>query len=196
MAFPKVWLSVLSALQDHGMAEAAIAGGAIRDHLLNRPVKDVDIFAEHRGTERNLELLREAMGDAWAVKRVAGELEFIYARTMPEVAEVYDFWKRSGSDDDIFTIQQDWKYQVVFLNPPHVGIENVLDRFDIGLCKVGITLEHKPIAFTMDFMWDFSNQRITIVKPLEGSAMEAARDHATRIQTKYAGWPIFERPHR
>ena len=64
---------ILNAIRDLSPT-AHIAGGAVRDTLLERPIKDIDLFLDNSATDEAAKLMRKAGADRLAALRMALDL--------------------------------------------------------------------------------------------------------------------------
>src|SRR5215204_5982742 len=112
--------SMLSAVQALD-ASAHIGGGAVRDTLLERPIRDVDLFLDEAATDAAASLLRSEIG---FVK--VGEWKSYEMFSDPAVARVAKFEK---ADETIPVC-------LIALKRAR-GMQDNLRRFDFGVCMAG-----------------------------------------------------------
>jgi hypothetical protein len=103
---PAEWEALRRKVSHQAGRHAVIAGGAIRDHILGPPVKDIDIFF---------------LGmDAFAAKEIFGAEIIIYAGV--EEAK-HQYQTENGLTVDLVFSQ--WG-----------NVHSVLSHFDLGICRV------------------------------------------------------------
>lgn len=194
---PREWLDVLRAFQQVE-PEAVIAGGAVRDFLARRPVKDVDIFLPARfGKRKNKRLLQDAFAKSGlnVLKQEIGDFSVRREEAFPaperkEKKTEGVLWSRSKR------MSESWKviagharteYNIIFIeeaslppqgDKPKPFHQRLLQNFDVGLCRAatdGVTIDT-----TVDFNYDLENKTLTLVR-----AEETTQDHLARLQRKY-----------
>jgi hypothetical protein len=118
---------ILSKLKDAGIMGALIAGGACRDHILGRPVKDVDVFVP---SQPNIDVkLAQAFGAFNVSPIIAAE----YAGAGGEVEHVYEIQEE---DADPFAPHplEHVPVQVIVLAPGLNPVERAAHH-DFGICQ-------------------------------------------------------------
>lgn len=132
---------ILSKLKAAGVTGALIAGGACRDHILGKPVKDIDVFVPD---QENIEMkLGAAFGHLHVNPIIAAE----YAGAGGEVDHVYEV----SFGDDPFG-DSHIPVQVIVLAQGLDPIERA-KHHDFGICQcwyVGNGLIESTHAFHLD----------------------------------------------
>lgn len=165
---------------DGTTANVMVVGGAVRDLLLDRPVKDID-FAISTGR----------------IPKVRGEVEKKLRDT--GFTRVSNPAYTGGSDFVVFSAEGGLVQAIV--NNHITGLDFIASQFDIGLCMVALTAQGK--IFKSDaFTFDEKFQTLTLLVrdgPMSlyqwGNALV---DHLPRIKEKYQTYmPRVEypRPH-
>ena len=181
---------------------AVIAGGAVRDSLTGRYIKDVDVFI-HKMHKMHFDTHR------WT--KMGRDLDDVKA-----TAPAYTSWgnlvttsqpitKSSGGDygnnhvDEVFEVDDgyamDFPVNVVFLdiNP----VDYVTKHFDLGICKAWY--DGVYIRTHSDFINDVNSNTITCTLTAEAIKGEYGNldrginkisDHANRLLRKYKGFQI------
>jgi hypothetical protein len=104
---PPEWEDLRRKVASQAGRHAIIAGGAIRDHMLGRPVKDIDIFV---------------LGmSAQSAKQIFGADTIEYAGV--EEAK-HQYRTRDGLTVDLVFSRYD-------------NVQEILEHFDLGICRVG-----------------------------------------------------------
>lgn len=191
-----------------------IAGGAVRDSLTNRMVKDVDVFL-HKDLKRHIDTsawtkMGKEEDDDGLGAVVAGALG-VSTGSSPQWFNPAGFSAKStavkvkstdyGNNhvDEVYEID-DWKdmdfpVNVVFLDIDPV--EYVTKHFDLGICKAWYDGDY--IRTHSDFINDVNNNTITCTLTAEAIKGEYGNlqrginkisDHARRLLRKYKGFQI------
>jgi hypothetical protein len=203
LTVPSEWKQVLRAFHENGPKEAIIAGGAVRDILNKRPVKDVDIFLRSRGNQnKNRKFLKKVFKSAGIrVKEqvvsdgssprhdqfpgpAAGEIKswaFESHRTIDK--NQTESWKVIAGPDNT-------EYNVVFISGRvskwthnHVFVDALLRGFDVGLCQAAF--DGRRLITTTAFKEDVRLKTITLTQPNNTS-----KEHLARIAKKYPDWQL------
>jgi hypothetical protein len=145
---PEQWEHLRHSVSHRAGRPAVIAGGAIRDHILGVPVKDLDIFVMGLSDDAAEEIFG-------AIRMHVG-----YAGSDTAGSRTQYVWHGIAVD-------------LVFLHLDHP--EHVLDRFDLGICRV--CWDGTSILATEDFHRDLSDRVITQFYP-------SPSGHADRVMAK------------
>lgn len=152
---------------------AHVGGGAVRDTLLERPIKDIDLFLHDACTDDAAKLMRSIFG---YVK--TGEWESYDKFSDPHVARVCKFEKH---DEELPVC-------LIGLKSPR-GMQDNLARFDFGCCMAGWD---GNAGYTADeYDRDIKNKTFTLCR----ADNQAQFDYSMiRFQTmtadRYAGWKL------
>jgi hypothetical protein len=180
---PSEWVNTLLRLQEH-FPEAVIAGGAIRDTYLDRPVKDIDIFVANRPGVDMKELLDKAIG---TTGEVLAEQLVDYENGTTGVSAVYDY--KTPSDFLNLEVRQSHPdYQVIVIDFPkdlNKFASFLMEDFDIGLCRV-MHNGREPIV-TPEFNHDRVNKTLTVFTKADAPtrSKERTTQRIERISEKY-----------
>jgi hypothetical protein len=152
-----------------------IAGGALRDHLNGKFIKDIDVFIR---TDRPSS---EVLADLQTVFMEA-EMEFdlSYADN-PDVAAVIDL-RYSVSGIPI---------QVILLKRGDTR-EDILQRIDLGICQVGY--DEDGLFCTKAFTDDFLHKTMTIVRCDSAGEYRRSIRRFERLSEKYINWTLSAPP--
>jgi hypothetical protein len=199
---PREWQQLLEAFQKSGAKEAVIAGGAMRDLLNGKPVKDVDIFLKTRGDQKkNKNFLKKAF-------QAAG-LKIGWQGDDPEHLEQFPgpVWEHLSHNDPyrepqyarafVDTPVESWKviagqreteYNIVFVGGQmsrwvhaHVFHDVLIRAFDFGLCQVAFN--GADVISTHAYKEDVKNKSVTLK-----NVNAAVQAHLWRIMKKYPDW--------
>lgn len=178
MRLPPTWAEALGKVQEL-MPDAVIAGGALRDMILGRPVKDIDVFAYRRTWRTATEL------KAWLQAILGGTGKIV-------INEAYATY-REAIDSVVFAVEVSafnitgLPFQVIAMDHP-VTMQSAVERIDLGMCRVahnGKELYQHP-----DFIHDRANECFTIRRCNNVAQLERTKERYTRLQVKYMGWPL------
>jgi tRNA nucleotidyltransferase/poly(A) polymerase len=178
---PARWQRLLLAIREV-CPSAVLAGGALRDLLLDRPIKDLDIFINARA----MQLADEAI----AALRLAGfTVEFdpcdLTAYPEDQNLEVVAVATLSTPEDLApFAGLRVLPVQLIFTN---WDTSRITDRFDYGICQVAYDGE------TITFGDHFNSDRIEEVFRLRRDrptpvSMRGSVHRYARLVNKYPGW--------
>lgn len=176
MPFPREWTDALNKLREAGATDALIAGGAVRDFLLGREIKDIDFFMRSRGPEEDKRIAETAFTDAIVQH---GELPEEYRLQMPELASVYVSHEGLRDYRDIFGDGQ-FPAQLIFLNGSEKDAYGLISRFDFGLCRAAFDGERA--LYTDEFLKDAFGLTMTLIN---ADNMEKSRHRYERLSAKY-----------
>lgn len=177
---PSIWIEVVRALRgyDNNWAETALAGGALRDIDLGRPIKDVDIFMPHgHVTSRRLE---DCLLPLSKTRYPFG----MYVEEVPHDPNSNSALSNGVISPSHFKFYMDgWKFEITQKMEPFTQ-RSIIDSFDLGICM--ICLDGMHVYRSPEYLSDAQNQRITIVHETGGREQE----HAYRLAQKYNEWKI------
>ena len=153
------WDSILRPLEAiFGVGNAVIVGGAVRDVLIDRPSKDIDVFVpapdfEHLIFRLNMGLPKDrfVLSRSWDP-----EYAHWFKGSDPTLLGVTT-WRVEGIDEDV---------QIMGVACPQMLSSNfpkwVCERADFGLCRVGYTIGQ--LVYGDGFVQDFGRKRLTLLR--------------------------------
>lgn len=145
--------NILLKLQAVGI-KGLIAGGACRDHMLGKPVKDIDVFVEFD------EEIEKKLQAAFGVLHVHPIIAAEYAGAGGELAHVYDI----SESHDPFSLK-DWlghtPVQVIVLAKGYDVLERTKHN-DFGICQVWYVEGMHRFGHTEAFHWDMTHKTFTL----------------------------------
>lgn len=173
-----------------GKAPLVIAGGAVRDVLNNKHVKDIDVFVQVPDWEHNpleaSELIEEV---------VAAVNKLFYA---PGVSRETVIITDPNGDCDVsdvsnYDIHSVWHWESGFNSMP-VDIvfikgdpSKCYEAFDFGLCRALVSPIY-GLRTSRAYQRDSLNQEITFL--LDDSQRDRSRIHLSHFLPKYPGWKV------
>lgn len=153
--------------------EVHIAGGAVRDLILNRPVKDIDLFvkASSFGAVRSMIEVHRTITD------LKGSEYFDWDPTIAVVAE--------------FEALGLTPVNIIGLSVDNLTIDKNLQRFDLGLCRVAH--DCTGIIYTPEFWHDVDRKQFTVRACRNETQYGHMLRRYGRLKAKY-DWPLVSPP--
>lgn len=187
---PPSWGVTLAAIQKV-FPEAVIAGGALRDLIIGRPVKDIDIFIKATGSDDDTHrFLASIYGEAHALNK---EDVKEYHEQLSELQGVYSLSRPRETEDDWLSPSREIRdengcpFQVIALNT-EVTPTSVVERMDFGICRVAHDGQH--LDATHEFLLDMENQTFTLLRAHSPARSQHRYDRLVR--EKYQGWRLLD----
>jgi hypothetical protein len=167
------YIAVLATLQQVA-PEAHIAGGAVRDTILQKPIHDIDVFMRDEHVEEAAALLRASCG---YVK--VGEWKEYMGFSDPAMTRVAKFEKA----DEVTPIC------VIGLRPKFAGPRDNLARFDFGICMAAF--DGKRIIDTAEFDKDVKAKTFTLYRADNLPQFSYSMSRFEKITAgRYSGWSL------
>ena len=167
------YAAILAALQQVA-PDAHIAGGAVRDTILQKEIADVDIFMGDEHVEAAAALLRSSCS---YVK--VGEWKQYLGFSDPAMTRVAKFEK---ADETIPVC-------VIGLLPEFIDPQLNIERFDFGICK--IAFDGDGIIRTFWFDRDAEGQTFTLHRADNKMQFAYSMSRFEKIVAgRYAGWTL------
>lgn len=151
-------------------ANVMLAGGAIRDALNGKEVKDYDFFIDKRYMHSIINYIHRINGYPYKIK---------------------------GSERGILCDEGEYKFSVVnvkienFDKPVQLifvdDYYSVLSKFDIGLCQIGFSFNTGALLKTEAYKEDVENKTITVFK----DNLKPNTDHEKRVRDKYPNHKVI-----
>lgn len=145
--------------------EAILAGGALRDSVFGKPIKDIDIFIEFPFSNF-AELLN------MKIERSAASIDYTLFDTDTHIKGIYDVFTR----DDTPPIQ--------IIELESLDIQALLSGFDWGFCQIG-TKDCKSFIVTDHFMNDYNNNTATCVLESSDTRLKHSLKRGKKLFKKY-----------
>jgi Poly A polymerase head domain len=167
------YTAILTGLQ-RVAPEAHIAGGAVRDTLLHKPIHDIDVFMSDEHVEEAAALLRPTYG---YVK--VGEWKQYLEFSDPAMTRVAKFEK---ADETI-------PICIIGLVPDCTTVKANLSRFDFGICMAAF--DGKETIRTAEFDFDAENRTFTLHRADNEAQFSYSMSRYEKITAgRYVGWSI------
>jgi hypothetical protein len=167
------YTTVLAKLQQIA-PEAHIAGGAVRDTILQKQIHDIDVFMHDEHVEEAAALLRSACS---YVK--VGEWKQYLQFSDPAMTRVAKFEK---ADETI-------PICIIGLVPQVSSPENNIARFDFGICMVAF--DGNKIMRTAEFDRDAESKTFTLHRADNQAQFTYSMSRFEKITAgRYTGWSL------
>jgi Poly A polymerase head domain len=167
------YASVLTTLQQVA-PEAHIAGGAVRDTILQKQIHDIDVFMNDEHVEAAAALLRSACS---YVK--VGEWKQYLGFSDPAMTRVAKFEK---ADETI-------PICIIGLLPDFVGPKDNITRFDFGICMAAF--DGKNTIRAAEFNHDAESQTFTLHRADNPPQFAYSMSRFEKIAAgRYQGWSL------
>lgn len=188
-------LQPLIHIRDRGCV-AYVAGGAVRDTILKRPISDIDVFVWHFNSVRavndpSIPHTWEGMAPGDDAEFWLTDVVFKHPDWKLQTESFVDAWERQNSEDYIISPHilcvtdmhmLGMKYQFIFtrIHP----LRYIKDHFDIDLCRAWC--DGTKMRVESAFMNDWHNKTLTLSGDLTHKEYGYAKfQHLPRIQSKY-----------
>jgi Poly A polymerase head domain len=166
---------ILEALQRAIPGSVHIAGGAVRDTILERPIKDIDIFLADAGGDAAAALLRSKFG---YVK--VGEWKQYLDFSDPMVTRVAKFEK---ADETI-------PICLIGLKEDLTPADNIV-RFDFGVCMAAWAGGDGPMFTADDFERDSESKTFTLCRADNYAQFAYSMVRYEKLTAdRYSGWEL------
>lgn len=169
---PQQIKDVLSKLHAGGFPSAIVAGGAIRDYIFGKPIKDIDVFvswddwftlAQYCGVSFTKILDRDSAIEAWS----------LYL----EIPDVYCVYGVTPVDGEL-------PVQIIVMKPGLTPVQRV-DQLDFGFCQAYYDGGRKGIGITNHFAEDAQKKSITLVHCENQNGFYRSMIRYERLMQKY-----------
>ena len=167
------YTTVLATLQQIA-PEAHIAGGAVRDTILQKQIHDIDVFMGDEHVEEAAALLRSSCG---YVK--TGEWKQYLGFADPAMTRVAKFEKA----DEVIPVC------IIGLLPDFVSPEDNIARFDFGICMAAY--DGRQTIRTAEFDQDEEAHAFTLYRADNQAQFAYSLSRFEKIAAaRYAGWTL------
>lgn len=166
-----------------------LAGGAVRDMLLNKPVRDVDLFFVNAKKEQLQELKSRGFGYVgWLPARPeSGLILTSLANDMPFFFDSVKFYVQSPEEykedeSEFLSMLNDKEAPGINIIPVVDGdIYQLLERFPVGISKVAMNLTSGEIVFGEGFLEDLADKTTRFKLGVNDKYID-------KINEKYKDW--------
>jgi hypothetical protein len=163
---------------------AHIGGGAVRDTLLDRPIRDIDLFLNESATDEAAALLRKDFG---FVK--VGEWKSYEMFSDPAVARVARF-EKADETIPLCLIGLHYPSDTYYDEPrSSLGMRFNLSRFDFGICMVG--WDGNDVYTTREYKRDVEQKTFTLLRADDKQQFAYSMSRFKKMTAdRYAGWRL------
>lgn len=152
---------------------SVIAGGAVRDWLLGREVKDIDVWVPAVPGMDYQPLLEKVYGPVQVMPTYTGRVG---------VERVYHGGNLEHDGLPVQVIEfSEYSALPAFR-------QEVVDQFDFGLCRAGYGLH--GLMITQEFLADVENHRFTLLRCDDQSDFDRSTARYNRLRQKYPGYTL------
>ena len=167
------YAAILTSLQQIA-PEAHIAGGAVRDTVLNKPIHDIDVFMDNWNVEKSAACLRASHS---YVK--VGEWKEYLGFSDPAMLRVAKFEK---ADETIPVC-------IIGLKPRYASPRENITRFDFGVCMAAF--DGETIIRTDEFDHDAEGRTFTLTRADNDAQFAYSMSRFEKITAgRYSGWTL------
>lgn len=171
------YIDIIAALQEIS-ASAHIAGGAVRDTILERPIRDVDIFLADKAREAAAKLLRAKFG---YVK--VGEWQQYEQFSEPSIAQVAKF-ERADRETPVCLIGLNER-----MFSRGISMQSNIERFDFGICMAAY--DGREQITDEAFKHDVQNKTFTLLRADNDAQFAYSMVRYKKLtKERYAGWQL------
>ena len=154
--------------------QAHIAGGAVRDTILDKPIHDIDVFMDDEHVEEAARLLRSRLG---FVK--VGEWKQYLGFSDPAMTRVAKFEKA----------EETIPLCIIGLKSQYMAPEDNIGRFDFGVCMAAFDGEN--VIRADEFRDDVDNQTFTLCRADNIEQFNYSMERYRKITAgRYSGWAL------
>lgn len=171
---PEVWKEILQSLQKGGI-KGIIAGGCVRDFILERPIKDIDVFVPV-GCGFDMWL---PVGTVLVRKN-----DLSYAPFSDGMVKYTTTLEYKGND-----------VQIIEVDLEDFSSEKLMDRMDFTICQATYQLDEGEGLFGVsgNFLWDVDLKEFRLVRADNEAQFDYSMKRFERLTAeKYKGWKFVD----
>ena len=182
----KQWMDKAKSITKDSKFYPVIAGGALRDTLLGKPVKDIDVFmVPTYDDEITCDYVIEFCKDNDI------HIDFLSAYEEDEVAKtklgIISTGKSFEYEGDMFETRK-IVFNYIFMGK-RISLYTILDTFDFGLCKIAMNIS-KQIIVHPDFWEDALNKTLTLFRYRSD---DRKLERIKRMTEKYYNYKLIDK---
>lgn len=172
-------LALLSKINKAGY-KAVICGGYVRDTICDKPIRDIDLYVAEGDYEAVYLLLSGTRAFLDEIDEDSAEYQH------QNVVQQEEFELRPEFRADLPTSM----LNLIGLRHHEdktLNVDNVIGKFNLGICKAGIQLDRGGVVICDEFRRDYKDKQITLYRT--GWGHEASLKQFIKLQEKYP-WPL------
>lgn len=180
---PVIWASILRQVKSpDGTASksATVAGGAIRDYIMDGPVKDIDVFVQDTDFGHL---------DCGILMRILAPSGIQHQQVIFQENPEYDPEGNITFIQNYIPVNPDEIPPIQVIGVKGKVHDHILNEFDIGLCKTWF--RKAELHQHREFWTDRANKEIYMEPQNNDAARERVRAHAQRIAQKYPDFRVL-----
>jgi hypothetical protein len=175
---------ILNAIRDLSPT-AHIAGGAVRDTLLERPIKDIDLFLDNSATDEAAKLMRKHFGFVMVGNWESYDGGFS-DRSLARVAK----FEKADEETPVCLIglqaPSEWHD---YDEPQPFGRKANLNRFDFGICQAG--WDGETVYTSAAYKIDVEQKSFTVCRSDNQAQFDYTMSRFEKMtKERYAGWQL------
>ena len=194
---PVAWKNFLSKIQTL-YPEAIIAGGALRDVIIDKPIKDVDLFIRDTGNSVDVNKIAELFG----IKvdkdgrgdhiKLTNDFKVMKDKAYKDSSKKYGIigkkYALETHINQLFDVQYNGVlYQLIFVEVEPVKM--VYSDFDFGICKVWF--DGEDLVVSEEFEYDLEHKQLTLSGSFsEGQLLHTLYVHRPNLVKKFPNWKV------
>lgn len=182
---PALWDVVLTHVRAQ-FPEAVIAGGCVRDHFYERPFKDVDVFVPAAALDQFQARARELTCPEFQIGSGFDPAYINMEGSDAFLVGVQGFYLHDLAARGRIFSASPVEVQVIGLNLPAFSARAVVDRIDLGLCR--LFYENGQSVAAEASMRDYLNQEMTLMRGDTDAQRHRTKERFTRLLSKYPGF--------
>lgn len=173
--FPVVISSILTCFKVYGQ-EGGIIGGAVRDHVLDKKIKDYDVYIQTNTTDitadvREIEIHTRKFG--YTIRNITAQSHY----EDRDIVAVYKLTAENGTTVDI-----------IF---GRANIQEHVDNFTCDISKIWYNVLQGKIVYTTEFM-DTVKSKVCMICDNRGSHPAVIEEYVDKLKCKYPEYQFTE----
>lgn len=185
---PALWDLVLTHVRKE-FPDAVIAGGCVRDFFYDRPFKDVDVFVPASALDEFRARCLTLAAPGFTIGAGFDPAYINMEGSDAALVGVQGFYLKDPDGDPNGLFTSPFEVQVIGLNLPAFSMRAVVDRIDLGLCR--LFYEDGAAVATEESMRDHLNRTMTLLRGDTEAQRARSRERFERLSAKYPGFRLI-----
>lgn len=172
--------------------EAVIVGGALRDLWFDRPVKDVDVFVQHREMQGSVDVVAAALTRAFPPPPLSIDLSELglqdwdyphVNRVIPDAKDYADW--AGGAVRAVYEVRTDAHhppFQIITTDLP-TDLISLRDRVDLSFCQ--IAYDGGSLHVGPKFREAHTTRTVRYTGPVDYAQLQRTMRRVARLKLKY-----------